>query len=131
MGLFRKYVSCISPHSTLSHFVNFTLSLPLCYSPNFNKKLQNERKDDFLLIWLLQLTRITKEVENHIFRHIIEFLDTHVCISNPLWQSSGIIIFFCKYYIVISDTLGSLFLGCALFVAHCNINRASWETKKE
>ena len=26
---------------------------------------------------------------------------------------------------------GSLFLGCALFVAHCNIIRASCETKKE
>ena len=27
--------------------------------------------------------------------------------------------------------IGSLFLGCALFVSHCNIIRASWETKKE
>ena len=33
---------------------------------------------------------------------------------------------FCKYDIVISDTL-----GCALFVAPYDITRASWETKKE
>ena len=35
----------------------------------------------------------------------IDFFDTHVCINNPHWQSSRIIIFLCKYYIVISDTL--------------------------
>ena len=40
----------------------------------------------------------------------IEFLDTHVCINNPHWQSIGIIIFLCKYYIVISDTLEASFL---------------------
>ena len=42
----------------------------------------------------------------------IEFLDTHVCINNPYWQSSGIIISLCKCYIVNSDTLlGASFLG--------------------
>ena len=35
----------------------------------------------------------------------IAFLDTHVCVNNPNCQSSGIKIFLCKYYIVISDTL--------------------------
>ena len=35
----------------------------------------------------------------------IAFLDTHTCINNPYWQSSGITINLCKYYIVISDTL--------------------------
>ena len=40
----------------------------------------------------------------------IEFLDTHVCINNPHRQSSGIIIFLSKYYIVISDTLVGSFL---------------------
>ena len=35
----------------------------------------------------------------------IEFLDTHVCINNPYWQSSGIIIFMCKFCLVISDAL--------------------------
>ena len=50
---------------------------------------------------------ISKEVENQIFRHI---LDTHACMNNPHWQSSGIIIFLCKYYTFISDTLVGFFL---------------------
>ena len=35
----------------------------------------------------------------------------HTCrIKNPHWESGGIIIFLCKYYLVISDTLvGSFF----------------------
>ena len=52
---------------------------------------------------------IPKEVENCIFRQI-EFLDTHVCINNPHWQRSGILIIFCKYCIVILDTLRGTFL---------------------
>ena len=47
-----------SPDSPLSHFANFSLSLPLCYSLNFTKKLQNERKEDFLHIWLLQRVKL-------------------------------------------------------------------------
>ena len=33
-----------------------------------------------------------------------------MCINKPHWQSSGIIIFLCKYYIIISDTLVGFFL---------------------
>ena len=50
---------------------------------------------------------VSTEIENH----KIEFLDTYVFINNPHGQSvyniSGyrIIIFLCKYYIVIADTL--------------------------
>ena len=43
MGPFKKYVTCImalfTPFNYLSHSVNFTVTLSLCYSPNFNKKL--------------------------------------------------------------------------------------------
>ena len=43
MGPFKKYVTCITAFFTsfnyLSHFFNFTLTLSLCYSSNFNKKL--------------------------------------------------------------------------------------------
>ena len=46
---------------------------------------------------------IWKEVKNYILRQTW-------CINNPHWQSSGIIIFLCKYYIVISDTLVGFFL---------------------
>ena len=52
---------------------------------------------------------ISKEVKNHILRHNWIFRHT-CCINNSHWQGSGIIIFFCKYYIVISDKLVGLFL---------------------
>ena len=45
----KKYVTYMmaffNPFSYLSHFVNFTLILSLFNSPNFNKKLPNERKE--------------------------------------------------------------------------------------
>ena len=46
---------------------------------------------------------------NHIFRHnwIFRYMFTY---ENPLWQSSGITIFLCRYYIVIFDTLVSSFM---------------------
>ena len=52
---------------------------------------------------------ISTEVVNHIFK-TTEFLDTSASINNPHWQSSGLLIFLCKYYIVISNTLGGSFL---------------------
>ena len=39
------------------------------------------------------------------FLDTIAFLDKHICINSPHHQSRRIIIFLCKYYIVISDTL--------------------------
>ena len=52
---------------------------------------------------------ISKEIE---IRSLgtIEFIDTHVCINNPHWLTSGITIFLCKYEVVISDTLVVSFL---------------------
>ena len=58
---------------------------------------------------------ISKEVENYAL-DTTEFLDTHVCINKPHWQSSGIIIFLCKYYIIISDTLVAFFLDVLLLL---------------
>ena len=46
--------------------------------------------------------------------------------TNHIDKVVELTILFCKYDIVISDTL-----GCPLFVAPCDITRASWETKKE
>ena len=56
-GAIQKYVTCVMPFFHPFNFVIFTLSFPLFYSLNFTKKLYNERKKNFLLIWLLQ--RIT------------------------------------------------------------------------
>ena len=52
---------------------------------------------------------ISKKVENHIFKHNLIF--RHICMNKQhYWQSSGIIIFWCKYYIVTSDALVGSFL---------------------
>ena len=58
---------------------------------------------------------ISKEVEN-LSLDATDFLDTHVCINNPHWQSSGIIVFLCKYYIGVSDTLFHSFLDVFLLL---------------
>ena len=61
---------------------------------------------------------ISKEVENHIFKYNLIFRDTcmiHVCIKNPHWQNSEIMIFFCKYDVVISDILVGSFLDVLYF----------------
>ena len=68
--------------------------------------------------------------------HTIEFLDTHVFINNPHWQSSGIIIFVCKYYTIISGTLVGSFLDVLLVLAgilsevHEKPRRKDWVTEK-
>ena len=79
---------------------------------------------------------ISTEVENHIFK-TIEVLYTSAFINNPHWQSSGILIVFCKYYIVFSDTLvGSfldvLFLLLAVILSerHEKPRRKDWVTEK-
>ena len=38
------------------------------------------------------------------------------CIKNPHWRSGGIIIFFCNYYIVISDTMVGSFLDVLILL---------------
>ena len=70
------------------------------------------------------------------FKHNL-ILDTYVYINNPHWQSSGIIIFLCKYYIVTSDALvGSfvdvLFLLLAVISSelHEKPRRKDWVTEK-
>ena len=49
MRPFKKYATCIMAFFTPFNFVNIqpALTLPLRYSLNFTKKLQNERKEDF------------------------------------------------------------------------------------
>ena len=73
---------------------------------------------------------ISKEVENHITSlDTIEFIDTHVCINNPHWQSSRIIVFLCKYDVVIPDTLLDTFLD-VLFLLLTVILSELYETPR-
>ena len=50
-----------------------------------------------------------KEVINHIFRRNWIFRHT-ICINNSHWQSGGIIILLCKYFIAISDIMVGTFM---------------------
>ena len=74
---------------------------------------------------------ISTEVENHIFK-TNELLDTSAFINNPHRQSSGVLIFLCKYYIVISDILVGSFLHVLfLLLAVILSERHDWKEGKE
>ena len=69
-------------------------------------------------------------------KKITQFLDTHVCIINPHWQSSEIM-FFCKLDVVISDILVDSFydvlyvvLSVILPELHEKPRRKDWVTEK-
>ena len=68
-----------------------------------------------LHIWLLQRITLYERRQKITSLGTIEFLDRHVCINKPHWQSREILIFLSKYCIVISDTLVGPFLD-VLFV---------------
>ena len=70
MGPIKKYVTCIMTFSTS---FNFTLPLSLYYSLNFIQKLQNES----CIYGCFSVSRLSKEVENHIFKHSLIF--RHLC----------------------------------------------------
>ena len=79
---------------------------------------------------------ILKEVEDPSL-NTITFLDRHVCINKPYWQSSGIIVFLWKYHIVISDTLIGSFLDVLFLLLvviflelHGKPRRKVWVTEK-
>ena len=70
------------------------------------------------------------EVENHIFRHNWIFRHTYMYKTTHIGKVIELKFFEQILYSYFRYT-GSLFLGCALFVARCNIIRASSDTKKE
>ena len=76
-----------------------------------------------------RLSRYIKGGKIHIMRHNWIFRNT-CCINNAHSQMVELWYFYAILYSYFRYT-GRLFLGCASFVAFCNINRASWETKKE
>ena len=70
----------------------------------------SEKKIFCIYIYLLRRITLYQSRWKTTSLNKIEFLDTYVCINNPHWQSSGIIILLWKYYIIISDTLVDSFL---------------------
>ena len=131
MGPFKRHViMAFLPHSTLSHFLIFTLQLPLCFSLNFTKKLQNERKEDFFCInCSYNVSRYIKRGKNHIFKHT--WNSRHLCkykqsILTKQWNYNILVQSLYRYFRYTSR----LSLGCALSVARCNM-WVSRESKKE
>ena len=68
------------------HTGNFTLSLPLCYLLDLETIGCEKRR--FLHIWLLQRIVLYQKRQKIRSLGTIKFLDTHVYINNPHWQSS-------------------------------------------
>ena len=67
-------------------------------------------------ICCLNVSRYIKGGKKIASLNTIEFLDPYVCINNPHWQSNENIIFLCKYYTVISDTLVGSFFDVLFFL---------------
>ena len=86
-----------------------TLSSPLCYSLKITNYGMINKYNNFFYMNASAYHVISKENSRNggrkLYLDTTAFLDTHVYINSPYWQSSGIIIFLCKYHIVISDTL--------------------------
>ena len=138
MRPFKKYVNCIIAffipfYSTCVILCQFHSIAPSSFPELFTKinKLWSERKQDFLYIWLLFVSRYIKEGrKSHLWTkpHLC-INNTHVCINNPYCQSSVIIIFLAN--IIYSQKHWPAY-GCVFLVTCCNIIiRPSWETKKE
>ena len=86
------------------------------------------KKEDCLHIWQLQHITLYQRRKKIRSLDTIEFLDTHVFINNPHWQSSGIVTFLCIYDTVISDTLVGFFLDAAVRLSQLY---EKWRRKKD
>ena len=129
MELFKKYVTCTMAFFTLFIFVTlcqfYSITSPVLFNRMREKKI-------FANVWLLLCITLYQRRQKIISLDTIEFIDPHICINNPHWQSSGIIIFLWKYDAVISNTLVGSFLDVRfLLLAVILIIRASWKTKNE
>ena len=120
----KKYVTCIMAFFTLFNFVTscqfYLTTFPV----------------SFFAIWLLQRSTLYQQRYKTTFLNTTESLNTYVLINNPHWQSSGIIIFLCKYYIIISGTLVGSFLDVLFLLLvvilelHEKPKRKDWVTEK-
>ena len=104
----KKYVTCIMAFFTSFNFVTLSEFYSTMFPVLFTKPIQKLQKESSYMA-ASACHVISKEVENDIFKHNLIF--RHICMyKQHHWQSSGIIIFWCKYYIVTSDALVGSFL---------------------
>ena len=85
MGPFKKYVTCImaffTPMTSVRLFQFYSMTSPVFFSTK-NNKLWDERKEDFLYIWLLQRIMLYHTRKKTTSLDNIAFLDAHVYINN-------------------------------------------------
>ena len=102
--------NCIFYFIHLCHAVSVLLFIIPNVLLTKNNKLWNDRKEDFLCIWLFLRITLYQGRQKVASLDRIAFLDIYACINNPYRQNSVIIIFLCKSYIVTSDII--MALGC-------------------
>ena len=129
MGPFKRHVTCIMAFFTPFNFVTlcqfFSITSPALFTKRHWETVEWE-KGRF----------ISKKVEIPSLG-TTEFLDPLVYINNSHWQSSRIIIFWCKYDTVISDILVGYILDKLFFLLTLILlehykkpRRKDWVTEK-
>ena len=125
------YATCImaffAPFTFVKHYQLYSIAFSVLIT-----KIRNYimREKIFLCIAVIAYQVISKEVENHIFRHY--WILRHTCMyKKPILAKQWNYNIFVQILYCYFRYTDMLFLTCVLFVACCNIVRASWETKKE
>ena len=98
MGPFTKYVTCIMeffiPFTLVSHFLSFTLSGQLRYSPITNYGKRKKRFSVYMAVSPYHI--VSKEVENRIFKHNCIF--RHTCMyKQPILTKKKFFLF--RFYV--------------------------------
>ena len=143
MESFKRYVTCIMAFFTPLNFVTlcnfYSNTSPVSFTKLYWETIEWEERRFFAYMAASPYMRITlyQQRQKITSLNTIEFLDTYVFINSPHWQSSGILIFLCKYYIVVSDTLvysflDALFLLLAIILSELREKprRKDWVTEK-
>ena len=113
MGPFKKYVTCIMAFFNPLNFVKFrqfySTTSPVSLTKLHRETIEWEGKIFFANMAVLAYHVISTEAEKHIFKH--NWIFRHSCIyKQPTLTKLWNFHIFCKYYIVILDTLVSSFL---------------------
>ena len=119
MGPFKRHVTYIMAFFTPFNFVTLcqfsSITSPALFTKRHWETVEWEKGRYFAYMATPSCYVISKEVEIPSLG-TTEFLDPLVYINNSHWQSSRIIIFWCKYDIVISYILVGYFLDKLFFL---------------
>ena len=137
-GPFKKYVNCIMAFFTPFNFSMlcqfYSVTSPVLFTKLHQETIEWGKGRFFACMAASAYYLMSTDVKNHIFKH--NWIVRHLCIYKQLTLSSGIRIFLCKYYIVISVTLAFAW-KCSFFSLtgilselHVKPRRKYWVTEK-